>query len=116
MISLCNVTLSFIIGTPSSMQSTKIDIRIYFAEFGEIFALVSNLLLIGGLLFFLAGLILVSGSRKEHAKKQRILKIAAVKKEVSISDLSCETELGPEYIREILTNLLISGFLFGYIE
>ncbi len=86
------------------------------AEISEGLTIISYLLLVGGLILFLGGLSLVPGARKEYAKRQSILRIAGVRKEVSISDLSYETGLDPEYIREILTSFLISGFLFGYIE
>ena len=62
------------------------------------------------------GVALVPSARSDAAKTQSILRIAAVRKEVTISEISHETGLDPEYIRDILERYLMSGYLFGYIE
>ena len=74
------------------------------------------LLIAVGFLLFLVGVAKAPGARRESAKWKSIIEIAAVRKEVSISDISYETGLDSEYIRKVLTQCLMSGYLFGYIE
>ncbi|MGY5879805.1 MAG: hypothetical protein RTV31_06120 [Candidatus Thorarchaeota archaeon] len=81
-----------------------------------IFGLISNILLYGGFLLLLVGLLLIPSTQREAKKARSIIEIAAVRKEVSISDISYETGLDSEYIRKVLTQYLMNGFLFGYIE
>lgn len=76
----------------------------------------STVLLYGGAILFIIGLALVPGARKETARTQSILRIAAVRKEVTIHEISQETGLDHEYVRATLERYLMNGFLFGYIE
>lgn len=80
------------------------------------FDILSNILFYGGALFFIIGLVLVPSARKETTRTQSILRIAAVRKEVTIQEISQETGLDPEYVRSILERYLMNRFLFGYIE
>lgn len=73
-------------------------------------------LLVIGILLLLIGVIKIPGVRKEIASWQSVVGIAAVRKEVSISDISYETGLDSEYVREVLSNCLTNGLLHGYIE
>jgi len=87
-----------------------------FPAIDPIFETISWVSLYGGILLIIIGLGLVPGVRRETIKTKSIIEIAAVRKEVSISELSQETGLDREYVREVLTKYLMSGFLFGYIE
>ncbi|MFW9844803.1 MAG: hypothetical protein ACFFEV_09520 [Candidatus Thorarchaeota archaeon] len=69
-----------------------------------------------GLIAFFVGAAKVPSVRREQKNWRKILEIAAVRKEVSISDISYETGFDSEYIRKVLTQCLMSGYLFGYIE
>jgi hypothetical protein len=80
------------------------------------FNIISTVLLYGGAIILVIGLLLVPGARKESARTQSILRIAAVRKEVTIHEISQETGLDPEYVRAILERYLMNGYLFGYIE
>jgi len=80
------------------------------------FNILSDVMLYGGAIFLVIGLVLIPGARKETARTQSILRIAAVRKEVTIQEISQETGLDPEYVRAVLERYLINGFLFGYIE
>jgi len=82
----------------------------------SIFNTISTVTLYGGAILLVIGLVLVPGARKENARTQSILRIAAVRKEVTIHEISQETGLDHEYIRATLERYLMSGFLFGYIE
>ena len=87
-----------------------------FPNFDPIFEIVSAVTLYGGILLVILGIALVPGVRRTTAMTRSIIEIAAVRKEVTISEISQETGLDREYIRKILTQHLISRFLFGYIE
>ncbi len=100
---------------------------IFIAVFGFMFAYllpiddfffdyIGNGLIIAALVMIFAGLVLIPGSRRESRRIRSVLEIVAVRKEVSISDISAETGLEREYIRKIITNMLISHVLFGYLE
>lgn len=69
-----------------------------------------------GFLLFFVGVAKVPSARRESAKWKSIVEIAAVRKEVSISDLSYETGLDRKYIMKVLTQCLMNGNLYGYIE
>ena len=62
------------------------------------------------------GLGLYPGTRKRSNLRKKVLEIAAVEKEVTISDLHVRTGIDPETVRGILVQCLMSGMLFGYIE
>ncbi|MFX1605397.1 MAG: hypothetical protein ACFFDD_05770 [Promethearchaeota archaeon] len=62
------------------------------------------------------GLGFYPGTRKRARIRKKVLEIAAVEKEVTISDLHVRTGIDPETVREILVRCLMSGMLFGYIE
>ena len=80
------------------------------------FLLVGNSLLLLALVMAVAGVALYPGARRESRRARSILEIAAVRKEVTISDISSETGLDREYVRKIIINMLISHVLFGYLE
>ncbi|MGD9396818.1 MAG: hypothetical protein PVJ05_10355 [Candidatus Thorarchaeota archaeon] len=74
-----------------------------------------SLVVIAGL-FLLIGLALYPGSRERAKLWKKVLEIAAVEKEVSISDLHMRTGIDAEVVRQILVHCLMRGMLFGYIE
>ena len=77
---------------------------------------IGNILFLTAGVMIIAGLALIPGSRREGRKIRNILEIVAVRKEVRISDIQSETGLDSEYIRKIITDMLISHILFGYLE
>lgn len=85
-------------------------------SFDPLFNTVSWVCLYGGILLTIIGIALVPSARRNANKTKRIIEIAAVRKEVTISEISQETGLDREYVREALTKHLMNGFLFGYIE
>jgi len=87
-----------------------------FPNFDPIFEIISAVTLYGGILLVILGTALVPGVRRTNAMTKSIIEIAAVRKEVTISEISQETGLDREYVRETLTKYLMSGLLFGYIE
>ena len=87
-----------------------------FPDLNPMFEVFNSVLLYGGILLLFAGFALVPGQRRKSAMNTSILKIAAVRKEVTISEISQETGLDSECVREVLTQHLMRGFLFGYIE
>ena len=80
------------------------------------FEMFSSFTLWGGVLLVFIGIGLIPSARREARKTRSILEIAAVRKEVRISDIASETGLDSQYVRKALTQYLINGFLFGYIE
>ena len=92
---------------------------LFYFMFGEIippFVSFFLLLIAVGFILFIIGAVKAPNARRETAKWQSIIEIAAVRKEVSISDISYETRLDNEYVRNVLTQCLVGGYLFGYIE
>jgi len=87
-----------------------------FPGFDLILQIITSALLYGGILLVILGLALYPGVRRNSEMARSIIEIAAVRKEVSISDISYETGLDKEYVRKILTQYLVGGLLFGYIE
>ncbi|TFG31541.1 hypothetical protein EU528_05945 [Candidatus Thorarchaeota archaeon] len=85
-------------------------------HFDPVFEIISNIILYGGILLLIIGFARIPSTMQEANKIRSIIEIAAVRKEVSISDISYETGLESEYVRKVLTQYLMSGFLFGYIE
>ena len=81
-----------------------------------LFETIGSVALYGGILLLLVGFALYPGVRRSSAMTRSILEIAAVRKEVRIYEISQETGLDSEYVRKILTQYLMSGYLFGYIE
>jgi hypothetical protein len=74
-----------------------------------------SLVVIGGL-FLLIGLALYPGSRERAKLWKKVLEIAAVEKEVTISDIHTRTGIDSELVRKILVHCLMNYMLFGYIE
>ena len=62
-------------------------------DFDPIFDIISNIILYGGILLLIIGFAMVPGTKRETNKIRSIIEIAAVRKEVSISDISYETGL-----------------------
>jgi hypothetical protein len=80
------------------------------------FQQVAVVLILSGAVFLVIGLASYPGTRKRVLFRKRILEIAAVEKEVTISDLHVRTGIDSEVVREILVFCLMHGILFGYIE
>ena len=69
-----------------------------------------------GLVLVAMGFALYPGSRRRAKLWKTVLEIAAVEKEVTISDLHTRTGIDAEIVRKILVHCLMNGMLFGYIE
>jgi hypothetical protein len=92
---------------------------VFYFTLGDIiqpFAIFFLLMIAIGFILFFGGAVKAPSARREQKNWRRILEIAAVRKEVSISDIGYETGLDSEYIRNVLTQCLVGGLLFGYIE
>ena len=82
----------------------------------DIFSLVTQIMSVMGIIMVAAGLALVPGARAEMSKRKKVIEIVGVRKQVTITELSQETGLDREYIRQLLTKLLVGYAIFGYIE
>jgi hypothetical protein len=78
--------------------------------------LIGNIILLIGVIMIFAGIAYYPSGKQESKQIRSIVEIVAVRKQVSISDISEETGLDREYIRKIITNMLIAHALFGYLE
>jgi hypothetical protein len=81
-----------------------------------IVTLIGNIILLIGVIMIFAGIAYYPSGKRESKQIRSIVEIVAVRKQVSISDISEETGLDQEYIRKIITNMLIARALFGYLE
>lgn len=79
-------------------------------------SITGQIMLYGGILMIVIGIVLIPSGRREINKRKKVIEIVAVRKQITISEISQETGLDREYIRQLLTNLLIAHALFGYIE
>jgi hypothetical protein len=103
------------------------SIGIYLAAFGllKVYIVPSEIpptplfgniaLLIGTVMVFI-GIAYYPSGKRELKQIKSIVEIVTVRKQVSISDISEETGLDPEYIQKVITKRLISGSLSGYLE
>ena len=87
-----------------------------FSNSDPIFNAIYSIALYIGVSLIILGFALVPGVRKTSNVNSQILEITAVRKEVTISEISQETGLDRELVRDVLTKFLVRGFLFGYIE
>ncbi len=62
------------------------------------------------------GSALIPSSNRARKKVRSIYEIAAVRKEVTITELSSETGLDYEFVQKVITELIISHRLHGYLE
>ena len=76
----------------------------------------SLILLVIGSMLVVVGVITWPATRRRSRLMRQVLEIAAVEKEVSISDIHTRTGIDSETVREILAACLINRVLFGYIE
>ena len=76
-----------------------------FSDFDPIFQIVSAVLLYGGILLTLVGFALIPGHRRKTAITTSILKIAAVRKEVTISEISKKQVLIMNLYEKFLLNI-----------
>jgi len=79
-------------------------------------AIIAEFMLIGGAIAAIIGAILLVIGIPETKRNQSILEIAVVRKEVTISDISAQTGIDVEYIRKTITDLIMTGFLNGFLE
>ena len=73
-------------------------------------------LIVGGILMIVYGLTLVPANNRARRRNMSIYEIAAVRKQVSISDICTETGLDYEYVRNYLTEAIMYKRLYGYLE
>ena len=106
--------LSIMFGTMALLMG--VIFTFVFPNFDPIFEILSSVLFFGGILLLIIGILLYPSIRRNTAIIRSILEIAAVRKEVTISEISQETGLDREFVRKIITQYLVSGFLFGYLE
>ena len=69
-----------------------------------------------GVVLLIMGLVTLPDTRRRSRLFRQVLEIAAVEKEVTISDIHTRTGIDSETVREILVACLINRILFGYIE
>lgn len=89
----------------------------YIIPFNEpILLIIGDIALFIGVVMIISGIALYPSGRSESKKIRSILEIVAVRKQISISDIRAETGLDTEYIRKVITNMLIAHALYGYLE
>jgi len=79
-------------------------------------AMIAEFMLIGGAIAAIIGAILLIIGIPETKRNRSILEIAVVRKEVTISDISAQTGIDLEYIRNTISDLIMTGFLTGFLE
>jgi hypothetical protein len=80
------------------------------------FEIISSLILMSGVLLVLAGIALIPSFRRDAEKLGSILEIIDDREIVIISEISSETGLDREYVKNRILNQLKHGFLFGHLE
>ena len=83
-----------------------------FIDFRDVFL---GIIVFGGLII-IYGLTLIPSNNRARARNMSIYKIAAVRKQVSISDICTETGLDYEYVRNYIEESIIYHRLHGYLE
>ena len=78
--------------------------------------IIGNTILLIGVIMIFAGIAYFPSGKRESKQIRSIVEIVAVRKQVSISDISEETGLDREYMRKIITNMLVAHALYGYLE
>ncbi len=73
-------------------------------------------ILVVGILLSMIGLFRIPSSTRYNNHYKSVIDIAAVRKEVTFSEISEETGLDVEFVHDVIKKSLISGRLFGYIE
>jgi hypothetical protein len=76
----------------------------------------SLLLFAIGIILFGIGVATYPATRNRSSLMRQVLEIAAVEKQVSISEIHTRTGIDSETVRAILAACLINRILFGYIE
>jgi hypothetical protein len=71
---------------------------------------------LAGACLFIGGLATLPGTRRRSKIIRRILEIAAVEKEVTISEIHTRTGIDSETVRAVLVHCLMNRILYGYIE
>ena len=73
-------------------------------------------LIYGGILMIAIGIALIPSSNRARKKVRSIYEIAAVRKEVTITEISSETGLDYEFVQKVITESIINQRLHGYLE
>ena len=81
-----------------------------------LFTSISWILLGTGLFLLVVGAFLMGPGSKSVREEQNVLEIAAMRKNITISELQRETNLPRETIERILTDALLNQRLSGYLE
>ena len=81
-----------------------------------LFTSTSLILLVTGSFLLVVGVFLMGPGSKSVREEQNVLEIAAMRKNITISELQRETNLPRETIERILTDALLNQRLSGYIE
>ncbi|MGY5858549.1 MAG: hypothetical protein RTU63_04205 [Candidatus Thorarchaeota archaeon] len=84
--------------------------------FDPTFENISSLILWSGILLVIIGLVLIPSARREVVKIRSIIEIVTSRNEVTISEISSETGLDREYLRDRISKFLVQGLLFGALE
>ena len=78
--------------------------------------IIAEFMLIGGGIAAIIGAILLGIGIPETKRIRSILQIVLVRKEVTISEISTQTGFDEEYIRKTISDLVMTGFLTGFLE
>lgn len=81
-----------------------------------LFQMVFLAAIIVGAGLIIMGLALYPGTRRRGKIFRKVIEIAAVEKEVTISEIHTRTGIDSETVRQILVHCLVNRSLFGYIE
>jgi hypothetical protein len=81
-----------------------------------LFTSTSLILLVAGGLLLVVGVFLMGPGSKSVRQEKNVLEIAAMRKQVTITELQRETNLPKETIERILREALLNQKLSGYLE
>lgn len=84
--------------------------------FNSTFEIVFSLILMSGVILVLVGIEQIPSFRRNVEKLRSILEIIADREIVTISEISSETGLDREYVKNRISNQLKIGLLFGHLE
>ncbi len=70
----------------------------------------------GGILMIVIGAALIPSSIRTRRRNRSIYEIVGIRKKVTITEISSETGLDYEFVQKVMTEYLLSGYLYGYLE
>ena len=73
-------------------------------------------ILLIGITMIVVGFAFIPGTRRAVRKVRSILDIIGIRKEVTITEICATTDLEREFVIDVLTKLVMSEHIYGYLE